>query len=261
MLSKIVARFARSAPLNARLPDGRRIYAVGDIHGRLDLLKGIIAQIENDDCAKGEPKGEIIFLGDLVNRGPHSAQVIEYLIALKAKRPNTRFLMGNHEEALLAAMDGKLDALRFFNRHGGKETALSYGVSMESYEAADLSQLSAIIRNAVPTTHHAFLEGLEDVIIERDYIFVHAGVRPGVAIEKQRPNDLRWIRAPFIPLPNEKSKIAIPGKVIIHGHTISPSINESPGRIGLDTGAYLHGVLSAIGLEGNMRWTIQERIP
>jgi hypothetical protein len=120
MLAKIFSRFAKVPETVAQAPEGRRFYAIGDIHGHLDLLDGLLAQIFADEQARSGPKGEIIFLGDLINRGPQSAQVIDRLIALKAQRPETRFLLGNHEELFLTALDGNREAIRFFDRVRGQ---------------------------------------------------------------------------------------------------------------------------------------------
>lgn len=257
MLTKIFSRFAKASVPAARAPDNRRLYAIGDIHGRLDLLDGLLMQIRADEAARGMPKGELIFLGDLINRGPQSAQVIDRLIALKAERPQTRFLLGNHEEVFRTALNGDRDALRFFDRIGGAETILSYGIMPQAYEAADFGELATMLQATVPPAHRAFLEDFEDMIIEGDYVFVHAGVRQGVPLEKQRPSDLRWIRGDFLHAPGSDKRPIIPGKVVIHGHTIFEKIVEHPGRIGLDTGAYRTGLLTAMAFESGERWILQ----
>lgn len=125
MLAKILSYLGRPPATVAHVPDGRRFYAIGDIHGHLDLLDGLLARIRHDELERGQPKGELIFLGDLINRGPRSAQVIDRLIKLKAERPETRFLLGNHEELFLTALDGNREAIRFFDRIGGAETILT----------------------------------------------------------------------------------------------------------------------------------------
>jgi serine/threonine protein phosphatase 1 len=258
MLAKLFSRFAK-AQLPAQAPTGRRIYAIGDIHGRLDLLNGLLAQIFVDERTRGG-SGELIFLGDLINRGPQSAQVLDRLIDLKMKRPETRFLLGNHEELFLTSLDGNREAVRFFDRVGGAETILSYGITPEAYDVADYAELSAMLQAAVPTAHRRFLDGFEDMIIEGDYVFVHAGVRPGVELNKQRPSDLRWIREEFLSESGGGGARVIPDMVIVHGHTIFENVVELPGRIGLDTGAYRSGILSAMAFEGANRWVIQEKV-
>ena len=258
MLAKLFSRFVKAPAPLAQAPEGRRIYAIGDIHGHLDLLDGLLAQIFADERTCGG-SSELIFLGDLINRGPQSAQVIDRLIDLKTRRAETRFLLGNHEELFLTALEGSREAIRFFDRVGGAETILSYGITPEAYAAADYAELSEMLQAAVPLAHRRFLDGFEDMIVEGDYVFVHAGVRPGVALKKQRPSDLRWIREEFLSESGKSGAPIIPGLVVVHGHTIFEKVVEHPGRIGLDTGAYRSGILSAMAFEGAKRWIIQEK--
>jgi serine/threonine protein phosphatase 1 len=244
-LRNFVSR-AKPAPLS--MPPGRRIYAIGDIHGRLDLLDRLLAMIGEDDTRRGGGEGtELIFLGDLVDRGPESRGVVERLMAL-AQRGPARFLMGNHEEVFLRALEGDLKALRFLIRIGGRETLLSYGISAEDYRNLDYDQLMAAFRAAVPAAHIAFLSAFERWIEAGDYLFVHAGLRPGVALEEQKASDLRWIRDDFL-----KHRASF-GKVVVHGHSITDEIDERGNRIGIDTGAFASGKLTAIGLESDERW-------
>lgn len=230
------------------LPEGKRIYAVGDIHGRSDLLDDLLAQIDADDAARGPADSDLIFLGDLIDRGPDSAGVVERLLQLSLERPNTRFIKGNHEEILLHAIGGDIEALRLFVRIGGRETILSYGVSEREYERSDYPELLALIQAHVPQRHIDFLGGFENLIEIGDYMFVHAGIRPGVAVVDQRVSDLRWIRTTFLDHPGEH------GKLVVHGHSISEDVVVRGNRIGIDTGAYDTGRLTALGLEGTDRW-------
>lgn len=234
--------------ISRAIPDGQRVYAVGDIHGRLDLLNELIDGIEADDAARGSAQTQIIFLGDLVDRGPDSAGVIDRLIELAETRGNVRFILGNHEEVFLRSLDGDLESLRLFVRIGGRETMLSYGISERDYERTDYSELLALMQSHVPARHVAFLKAFEDRIEVGDYVFVHAGLRPGVAIEDQKRADMRWIRSSFLDSDAEF------GKLVVHGHSISDEVIERPNRIGLDTGAFATGRLSALGLEGEERW-------
>lgn len=250
MLTKLLFRRQKAA---ASVPEGRRLYAIGDIHGRLDLLDGLLGQIARDEAARGGPAGELIFLGDLIDRGPESAQVIDRLIALKAERPGVRVLLGNHEEVFLGALAGDAKALRLFNRIGGEETILSYGISQEAYAQADYEELHRLLTAAVPAAHHAFLYACEDMVVAGDYVFVHAGIRPGVPLAEQRPADLRWIRDAFL-----RTRASFE-KRVVHGHTISEEIVELPHRIGVDTGAYRSGLLSAMGFEAEKTWIVQEQ--
>ena len=235
-------------PICRAVPEGQRVYAIGDVHGRLDLLEDMIGQVEHDDRARGSAQTQIILLGDLVDRGPDSAGVVERLIGLAETRGNVRFILGNHEEIFLRALDGDIESLRLFVRIGGRETILSYGVSEQDYERGDYAELLALVQAHVPERHITFLKEFEDRIEIGDYVFVHAGLRPGVPIEEQRRADMRWIRSSFLDSDAEF------GKLVVHGHSISEEIVERPNRIGLDTGAFATGKLSALGLEGTDRW-------
>lgn len=254
MISKLIRR--RRTPLNARdatIPPHQRIYAVGDIHGRLDLLDKLLGQIDADDRARPKAETRIIFLGDLVDRGPASAGVVQCLMDFEATRPagSVRFLLGNHEEILLDVLTGDERALRLFLRVGGRETVLSYGMSPEVYRELDYSQLLTAFRSLVPEAHRAFLAGFEDLIIIGDYAFVHAGIRPGEALARQRAKDLRWIRSEFLNHQGEHEKI------VVHGHSVTDQVDIQANRIGLDTGAFASGRLTAMGFEANRRWVLQ----
>lgn len=226
------------------VPPGRRIYAIGDIHGRLDLLDLLLERIAGDD-ERGD--AELIFLGDLVDRGDDSRGVVDRLLALRDTR-SARFLMGNHEEVFLRALEGDLKALRFLTRIGGRETLLSYGISEEQYRALDYDDLLVLAQKLVPATHRAFLASFERWIEIGDYLFVHAGLRPGVALADQQQSDLCWIRGEFL---DHRESF---GKIVVHGHSITDEVDERPNRIGIDTGAFASGRLTALGLEGAMRW-------
>jgi serine/threonine protein phosphatase 1 len=238
---------SRGQPREFAVPDGLRVYAIGDIHGRLDLLDRLLGMIDEDDAARGPARSELIFLGDLVDRGPDSVGVVERLMALRETRP-VRYLMGNHEEVFLRAVGGDLRALRFLIRIGGRETLLSYGISEEEYREVDFDGLMTLLQQKVPPAHVAFLSAFETWIEVGDYLFVHAGLRPGVAVEEQKTSDLCWIREDFL---SHRDSF---GKMVVHGHSITEDIDERPNRIGIDTGAFASGRLTAIGLEGDERW-------
>lgn len=230
------------------IPDGQRVYAIGDIHGRYDLLCRMIARIEADEAGRLAAETTVILLGDLVDRGPDSAGVIATAREW-AKRRNVRILAGNHEEMFLGSFE-RDETLRHFLRHGGRETLLSYPIEPEVYSRATLEELRAIMREVVPAEDVEFMMSMEDRIQIGDYVFVHAGVRPGVPLEEQKVSDLRWIRGEFIEGPETRNF------AVVHGHTILETPHVSPLRISLDTGAYSSGLLSAIGLEGTARWLI-----
>jgi serine/threonine protein phosphatase 1 len=239
-----------SAP-TAALPAGTRAYAVGDIHGRADLFAALIAGIEADDAARGQAETTMVLLGDLVDRGPDSRGVIDLARDWQAQR-NVRILMGNHEEMFLEALESE-EVLRHFLRYGGRETLLSYPIDPEIYTRAELAETQALALAAIPGEDLDFIRSFEDQVRLGDYLFVHAGVRPGVALDEQRTGDLRWIRETFLTHPGSF------GPVVVHGHTIYGEPEVRANRIGIDTGAYASGRLTALGLEGTARWTIEAR--
>lgn len=249
MLRKLL-RSAVPAPARWTIPAGERVYAIGDVHGRLDLLDDLIAQVLADDEQRGAARTTLIFIGDLIDRGPQSAQVVERLRTLDAPFP-VRFIKGNHEELFLDAMEGDDAALRIFCRSGGRETALSYGLASETYDAFGFEELRGWLVDHVPPAHRAFLDSFEDLIEVGDYVFVHAGVRFEVPLAEQRTKTLRWIREPFL---NHRAPTS---HCIVHGHTIAEEPQMLQHRIGIDTGAFLHGRLTAVGLEGESRWFVQ----
>ncbi len=241
----------RAAPSEPRpaIPAGQRVYAVGDIHGCLAQFKALATAIARDDAERGPADTTVILLGDLIDRGPDSAGVIAFARQWQAERP-VRILMGNHEEMFLDALADE-DVLRHFLRFGGRETALSYPIDAASYTAAELTEVRAMLHAAIPADDIAFITAFEDRIAIGDYIFVHAGLRPGVPINEQKVSDLRWIRGPFLSH-NESF-----GPVVIHGHTIFDGVEIKANRIGIDTGAYASGRLTALGLEATARWLIE----
>lgn len=240
----------RQVAPKASVPPGQRYYAIGDIHGRLDLLNQLLELIDADDAQRGSADCQLIFLGDLVDRGPDSAGVVERARVIAEAAPSTRLLMGNHEEVFLKALGGDVQAMRFFCRIGGRETILSYGISESDYLRFDHEELVAAAQQAVPASHRDFLASFSDMFVVGDYAFVHAGIRPGMPLAEQRPGDLRWIREPFLESPETHEC------VVIHGHTISEAVEFRANRIGIDTGAHQSGKLTCLGLEGDQRWTI-----
>ncbi|PKB19467.1 serine/threonine protein phosphatase 1 [Novosphingobium kunmingense] len=244
--SLFARRPARPVPA---LPAGQRVYAIGDVHGCARLFDALVDAIEADDEMRAGAETTIVLLGDLIDRGPDSAGVVARARALQQRRP-VRLLMGNHEEMLLDALEDEA-ILREFLRYGGRETLLSYGVDPAAYHAADLAEVGALLRAHVPQADFDFLAGGESRIALGDYLFVHAGVRPGTALDEQRASDLRWIRGPFLAQDDGF------GAVVVHGHTIFAKPEIRTGRIGIDTGAYAHGCLTALGLDGSERWLIE----
>ena len=253
MLARLFKRTASKRPLDtAHVPVGVLVYAIGDVHGRNDLLLKLLDQIGSDDTARGAADTQIIFLGDLVDRGEDSAGVIETAMRLRAADTDVRFLLGNHEEVFIQACRQRdLKTLRFFLKIGGDATLQSYPIPRSEYLTMTLEELAERLPSLIPEAHLAFLESFEDQIVIGDYAFVHAGIRPGVPLAQQTTSDLRWIRDEFV---GQRGDLE---KVIIYGHTIYEDADERGSRIGIDTGAYDSGKLTAIGLEGGERWYLQ----
>jgi serine/threonine protein phosphatase 1 len=227
---------------------GARAYAVGDIHGRLDLLDALLAKIEADAAVRPARKTWAIFLGDLIDRGPDSAGVVERLRKWRPEHIRPVFLAGNHEEVFLDILRGDARYLANWLKFGGAECAASYGADPDMLRRIDEDAAVALLREKVPRKHRDFLDTFADTFAFGDYLFVHAGIRPGVAVEDQDRTDLRWIRDPFL------SDAQDHGCVVVHGHTIFDGVDERPNRIGIDTGAYRTGILTAFAVEGERRW-------
>jgi serine/threonine protein phosphatase 1 len=246
MFQAIRQIFARSEATDLpAIPPGQRVYAVGDIHGRLDLFEALVAAIDADDAASAPAETTVILLGDLVDRGPDSAGVVARAREWQQRR-TVRILAGNHEEMFLRSFRD-LETFRHFLRHGGRETVLSYGVDRARFLPATIEEAQEMMREAVPAAEIDYLKSFEDMIAVGDYLFVHAGIDPRVAIEEQRTHDLRWIREPFLSYPDSH------GPVVVHGHTISDDPEDCGNRIGIDTGAFMTGRLTALVLEGSSR--------
>lgn len=240
-------RLAPDLP-RAAIPAGERVYAVGDIHGRLDLLRALADAIDADDSARGPSQTTVVVLGDLVDRGPDSAGVIAFVRDWMERR-RVRCIAGNHEQMFLDSFDDN-EVLRHFLKYGGRETVLSYPIDPADYARADLSETRALMKAAVPQADREFLGGFEDMIAIGDYLFVHAGIRPGIELADQKVSDLRWIRHEF-------TEYGQPfGPVVVHGHTITETPDLRVNRIGIDTGAFRSGELTALALEGEARWLL-----
>lgn len=237
-----------AAATGAAVPDGQRIYAIGDVHGRLDLLTALLGRVEDDDAARAPARTTIVMLGDLVDRGPDSSGVIEHLATRDWGGRQVRMIKGNHEEMFLLAHGGDAEAMRHWMQVGGEATLESYGVPRQVIERGTALDIIAAFASRVPDRHLALLQGMAPLWRAGDYCFVHAGVRPGVAINRQKATDLLWIRREFLDYEGDF------GAVIVHGHSISLNVEEYDNRIGIDTGAYKSGRLTALALEGARRW-------
>lgn len=234
----------------AALPPGQRVYAVGDIHGRLDLFEELLDDIRRDNAARAAAETHIILLGDLIDRGPDSAGVVA-----RAMRPldfaSLRALLGNHEAAMLAALDGDRSMLKIWLRNGGREALASWGAPYEEIDRLDDAALIVMAQSLIPRRQRAWLGRCPISIQLGDYYFVHAGVRPGTSLARQKDEDRLWIRDAFL------ESDADHGAVVVHGHSVTSDVEEMPNRIGIDTGAYATGRLTALGLEGERRWQLQ----
>ncbi len=227
------------------------MYAIGDIHGRLDLLNQLLGQIRADMGAAA-PRSRLVFLGDYIDRGPNAKGVIERLLQPLPGNGSPVFLLGNHEQVLLSLFR-KTDAGAGWLAYGGQATLLSYGISCPPGAPTPerLAQLQRNLLEKFPTAHRRFLITMPLFHVEGDYFFAHAGVRPERSLLQQDEMDLLWIRKGFLDYPKPL------GKMIVHGHTISPEVVFLPHRISIDTGAYASGNLTALVLEGHSQRLIQ----
>jgi serine/threonine protein phosphatase 1 len=236
-------------------PDGQCVYAIGDVHGRCDLLEKLIDQIEEDTQSLPEgTKRVLVFLGDYIDRGLQSKDVINFLLGERIQTFERVFLMGNHEEALLRFLND-VNFGKQWIRYGGAETLYSYGLqppqnaraAMQSHEAMEAYQRAwdrvwTEFRNRLPESHLKFYQGLQHYHVAGDYIFVHAGLRPGASLESQTVRDMLWIREEFLDASGQFPQ------VVVHGHTPADGVFRDNRRIGLDTGAFISGKLSAVRL-------------
>lgn len=235
-------------PLAPAAPEGTRVYAVGDIHGRADLLYRIQGLIEDDAATAPGQRLVVVYLGDYVDRGPESFQVVEHLITHPLDGFESIHLKGNHEEFLIRFVeDGAMSAAWMMN--GGNATLASYNVSAFNLILGKpgLKRARKRFAETIPRDHLDFYHGLRLTHVEGDYLFVHAGLRPGVAIDDQKEGDMIWIRDAFLEAAGGFDK------VVVHGHSIESEPDIQAHRIGIDTGAYRSGRLTCLVLEGRDR--------
>lgn len=224
-------------------PRGLRIYAIGDIHGCADKIAEVHARIDADLAARPAEDWRLVHVGDYIDRGPDSSGVVARLID-RARDSRTYCLRGNHEQYIIDfAGDAQTPDLEAWLRYGGVETLGSYGIAAQGAPEAMREAMLA----AVPAPHLRFLTALPHMVRIGGYVFVHAGVRPGVALDAQVPRDLIWIREPFL------SSRSDHGAVVVHGHTPGARVEDHGNRIGIDTGAVFGGPLSCLVLEGTAR--------
>lgn len=227
---------------------GKRVYAIGDVHGRLDLLLELEAMIRADLAKAAPARSVAVYLGDYVDRGPESRAVLDHLLDRPLPVDEVVHLLGNHEDAMRRFLDD-LWVGESWMGFGGRETLESYGVSPDRRLPAMKWMKAAQIAfaHALPARHRSFLEDLRLWHVEGGYLFVHAGVRPGVSLDRQDRETLIWIRHEFL------ESDADHGRVVVHGHSIREVPEIRPNRIGIDTGACFSGRLTALVLEGSER--------
>ena len=229
------------------------IYAIGDIHGRHDLLSGLLTKIKHDMSQQnfeGVEKTQIIFLGDYIDRGPGSKDVIETVSKLKIHGAELIFLRGNHEAAALEFLQNPNQGSKWM-QFGGRETLESYGVVLprEIDTVEDWTHYGEAFAKKISPKHVSFLRSLISYKIEGEYMFVHAGINPAKPAEAQSDDEYLWIRDSFL---NSMKKLPY---IVVHGHTPEPRPVWDGRRIGIDTGAYMSNKLTAVRLlQGNVEF-------
>ena len=254
MFSRILAALRRR-PLaepepGPAIPTGAVLYAIGDIHGRADLLEPLLAEIRLQGASGG--RTIVVGLGDYVDRGADTKGVVDRLLDLAALPGiEARFLCGNHDQILLDFLEDP-ERGPYWARVGGKQTLESYGVEAPAgKQGGQWRRARDAFAAALPQRQLDFFQGLATSFSFGDYFFAHAGAKPGTALEAQAEQDLLWIRQPFLDHEDAFEQI------VVHGHTPAEDAHADHRRIGLDTGAYMSGVLSACRFEGRSRRLIQ----
>lgn len=235
------------------VPQGQLIYAIGDIHGRADLLALLLARIVADAArSKDAKRRTLVFLGDYIDRGPDSRRVVDMLLGELPDGFDAHFLKGNHEAIMLDFLDDP-SFIGHWLANGADATFRSYGMDVAELirKGATPETWRRAFLASLPEAHREFFDTLELAVSFGDYLFVHAGVRPGVPLEAQDPQDLVWIRGPFLKSDEDF------GKIVVHGHTPAPEPVMRPNRIGIDTGAVFTDRLTALKLEDGSKKLLQ----
>lgn len=242
----------RSPIAPGTLPDGTVVYAVGDIHGRADLLARMHALIHADAASRPAQRRVLVYLGDYISRGPDSRTVIDMVRAHPLRGFDLVTLRGNHEDCLVRFLDGDMAAGGHLLDYGGMAALASYGIQVAEHQNADeLAVIRKQVEGALPPAHIAFYRSLPPCHVEGGYVFVHAGVRPGLPLQAQEPRDMMWLRGTFLNFAESF------GAVVIHGHTMAAEPQMRSNRIGIDTGAYTSGRLTCLICEADRRAFLQ----
>jgi serine/threonine protein phosphatase 1 len=221
-----------------------RLYAVGDIHGRLDLLEKLLLRTIADIAARPIVRPVFVFLGDYIDRGPSSRETIDRLIE-HGHQHESVFLKGNHELIAIKCLSDR-SLFDQWLRLGGHETLVSYGVAAEIRAGVkQVVQLQAAFHSAMPQAHFRFFRDLRPSFACGDFFFAHAGVKPAIELSRQKESDLLWIREEFLSSTDDF------GKIVVHGHTPINEIEARPNRINIDTGAYVSGRLTCLVIDNN----------
>jgi serine/threonine protein phosphatase 1 len=238
------SRYLKADPAEARGPAGSDIYAIGDIHGRIDLLRKLQSAIVRDAAERRATRKLVVYLGDYIDRGADSRSVIAHLIEQPLPGFESVFLKGNHEDSLLEFLDDSHAGVGWLS-FGGDATLYSYGVRPPNLSDADeVVSAQKALAQSFPADHLAFFKSMKLMHIEGDYAFVHAGVRQNIPLDRQAPEDLMWIRGEFL------ESQADFGKRIVHGHSIEARPVVRRNRIGIDTGAFATGMLTCLVISG-----------
>jgi serine/threonine protein phosphatase 1 len=242
-------------PKTYAMPVGEVVYGIGDVHGCLRPMVDLLQKIQRDRKSCPAQKSTVVFLGDLMDRGPASREVIEFLMNFSPNWTDVVYLRGNHEEVMLDVLNGNIGAMRSWFEFGGKECARSYGVNNFGQLHINPDHIMMALQRSVPKEHIQFLDSFHDAFTFGEYLLVHAGIKPRVAIEDQSPYDMRWVRSSFLDY-----KKPHPMK-IVHGHSVvedKPEIHSN--RIAVDTGVYQGRPLTAVKLYADEEFFIQSDI-
>jgi serine/threonine protein phosphatase 1 len=256
MLKRLLYRRPRLSVGTARVPDGFRVYAIGDIHGRADLLREMHRLVAMDAHATGAGLRKIaVYLGDYVDRGLQSREVVDILLDEPLPGFESVHLRGNHDHELLAFLEDPLVSAAWL-RYGGDATIYSYGVRLPTEVPADerLIMLRDRLRAALPPRHYAFFSSLPLTYEIGDYLFVHAGIDPGKPLDRQTATDLLWIRDAFLEAEEDF------GKIVVHGHSVTEAPEVRDNRIGIDTGACYTNALCCLVLQGDCHRFLSTRV-